>query len=152
MAELLGLDAEVVGSALAAAIGQGRVAGARGIYMVTAAGREWLASGYPVRYAGLRADASADAAYARFERINRELLAVLTDWQSIPSAGERVPNDHSDAEYDAKVIDRLGALHDRADRVFEHWSPSSPGWPATGTGWTGRATGCCPARSTTSAG
>jgi hypothetical protein len=126
VAELLGLDAEVVEHALAAAIGQGRVAGARGIYMVTAAGREWLASGYPVRYAGLRADASTDAAYARFERINRELLAAFTDWQSIPSAGGRILNDHSDAEYDAKVIDRLGALHDRADRVFDALAAFEP--------------------------
>jgi hypothetical protein len=119
VAELLGSDVEVVESALAEATDRGTVAGARGIYMVTPDGREWLASRYPVRYAGLRADAGAGAAYARFERINRDLLALFTDWQSVPLAGERVLNDHNDAEYDAQVIDRLGALHDLTDRVFD---------------------------------
>ena len=119
VAELLGSDVELAETALAAATDRSNVAGARGIYMVTPRGRDWLAGEYPVRYAGLRADAGADAAYARFERINRDLLALFTDWQSVPSAGERVLNDHNDPEYDAKVIDRLGALHDRTDRVFD---------------------------------
>jgi hypothetical protein len=119
VAELLGLDADAVESALNAATGHGTVAGSRGIYMVTPAGREWLASRYPDFYAGLRADPGAEAAYARFERINRDLLALFTDWQSVASGGERILNDHNDAEYDAKVIDRLGAVDDRAGRLFK---------------------------------
>ena len=75
-----------------------------------AAGREWLDERYPEAFADFRADPDATAAYERFERINRELLALFTDWQMMPAAGgERVPNDHSDADYDAGVIDRLGA-------------------------------------------
>lgn len=118
VAELLGMDAGTVDAALTVATGAGNVIGARGTFMVTPAGREWLASRYLVLCADLRADASADAAYTRFERINRELLALFTDWQSVPSGGERILNDHSDAEYDDKIIDRLGALHERTDRVF----------------------------------
>jgi hypothetical protein len=119
VAELLGSDVEAVESALTAAVGRGHVVGARGVHMVTPRGRDWLAGEYPVRYVGLRAEASADAAYARFERINRDLLALFTDWQSVSSAGGPVLNDHNDAEYDAKIIDRLGGLHDRTDRVFD---------------------------------
>lgn len=126
VAELLGLDAGDMEAALADAVSAGNVLGARGMFMVTPAGREWLASRYPVVYAGLRADSSAGAAYARFERINRDLLILFTDWQSAPSGGERVLNDHSDPEYDAKIIDRLGALHERTDRVFEALTAVEP--------------------------
>ncbi len=84
--------------------------------MVTPAGRAWLDERYPEVYADLRANPEATTAYERFERINRELLALFTDWQMIPAGSERVPNDHSDADYDHKIIDRLGAQHERAHR------------------------------------
>jgi len=52
-------------------------------------------------------------AYDRFVALNPELLAVCTDWQM---RGDEV-NDHDDAAYDAAVVARLMALHDRARPV-----------------------------------
>src|SRR6195952_961325 len=101
VAGILGADEAEVESALEAAVAAGRAAGAKGTFMVAPAGREWLAAASPEAFADFRADPAATAAYERFERINRELLALFTDWQMIPAAGgERVPNDHSDADYD----------------------------------------------------
>jgi hypothetical protein len=53
-----------------------------------------------------------EAGYRRFLEINRDLLTTCTDWQLRPSNGEPVPNDHTDAAYDASVIARLATVDD----------------------------------------
>lgn len=118
VADVLGAEPAAVASALEAHVAAGRAVGAKGKFMVAAAGRSWLDDRYPEVFAQLRSDEAATAAYDRFERVNRELLALFTDWQTMPAGGERVPNDHSDADYDRSVIDRLGDLHERADKVL----------------------------------
>jgi hypothetical protein len=126
VAEILGADQLDVQAALDAASADGRVAGANGVYMVSPAGGRWLSERYPEVYGGLRADPAAGEAYERFERINRELLALMTDWQMMPVGVERVPNDHSDGEYDAEIIDKLGALHERACRPLDQFAALQP--------------------------
>lgn len=66
----------------------------------------------------LRAEAVAAGAlgplegcYGRFLPLNAELLSVCTDWQTVVVDGEHLPNDHRDAERDARVLARLDALH-----------------------------------------
>lgn len=123
VAVVTGAEEAAVSAALEAAVAAGRAAGANGTYMVSPAGREWLDERYPETYAEFRANPEASDAYERFEKINRELLALFTDWQMMPAAGgERVPNDHSDADYDAGVVDRLGALHERAEKVLDRFA------------------------------
>jgi hypothetical protein len=127
VAAVLGAEESEIESALEAAVAAGRAAGAKGTFMVAPAGREWLDSQYPQAYAEFRADPAASEAYERFERINRELLSLFTDWQMMPAAGgERVPNDHSDADYDHGVIDRLGAQHERAEKVLDRFAGLDP--------------------------
>ena len=55
--------------------------------------------------AGKRAD--LDAVYRRFLEHNQPFLSLCTDWQVRMIDGEQVPNDHTDAEYDAMIIGRL---------------------------------------------
>jgi hypothetical protein len=127
VAAVLGAEEAEIESALEAAVAAGRAAGAKGTFMVTPAGREWLDERYPVVYAEFRADPAATETYERFERINRELLSLFTDWQMIPAAGgERTPNDHSDADYDAGIVDRLGAQHERAEKVLDRFAGLEP--------------------------
>ena len=126
VAEILGAGEADVQQALQAATADGRVVGANGMFMVTPAGRTWLDERYPEMYAALRADPAADEAYERFERINRQLLALMTDWQMMPAGSERVPNDHSNADYDDDIIDKLGALHERALRALEQFAVLQP--------------------------
>jgi hypothetical protein len=127
VAGVLGRDEPEVASALESAVAQGRAMGAKGTFMVTPAGRSWLDERYPEDFADFRANPEATATYERFERINRELLQLFTDWQMVPSAGgERVPNDHSDADYDDKVVDRLGAQHERAEKVLDRFAELDP--------------------------
>ncbi|MEU7629732.1 hypothetical protein AB0C34_07055 [Nocardia sp. NPDC049220] len=48
--------------------------------------------------------------YQDFEEANTEFKQLVTDWQLIE--GVR-PNDHNDAEYDARIVARLADLHVR---------------------------------------
>jgi hypothetical protein len=127
VAAVLGAEEAEIETALEAAVAAGHAAGAKGTFMVAPAGREWLDEQYPVVYAEFRADSAASETYERFERINRELLSLFTDWQMIPSAGGgRIPNDHSDADYDAGIVDRLGAQHERAEKVLDRFAELEP--------------------------
>ena len=40
----------------------------------------------------------------------------------MPAGNETVPNDHSDPDYDHRIVDRLGALHERAQRPLEQFA------------------------------
>jgi len=123
VAAILGRDEAEISPVLDGAVESGRAIGAKGTYMLTPAGRAWLDERYPEAFADFRADPEATAAYERFERVNRELLSLFTDWQMVPSAGgERVPNDHSDERYDHGIIDRLGVQHERAEKVLERFA------------------------------
>jgi hypothetical protein len=126
VAEILGEDAGRVAAALQDAVDSGRALEARETYMVTPAGREWLVDRYSTAFGAFRGKAEAEAAYERFERINRELLRLFTDWQMMPVGSERVPNDHSDPEYDHEIVNRLGALHERAERPLQQFAELEP--------------------------
>jgi hypothetical protein len=126
VADVLGRDEAEIATALDEAAAAGLAIGANGTYMATPAGREWLDEQYPAAFAELRENPDADAAYERFERINRDLLALFTDWQMMPAGSERVPNDHSDPDYDRGVIDRLGQQHDRAQRPLDQFAELDP--------------------------
>ncbi len=124
--ELTGLPAAAVSHELVAAEAGGRLAAAGDKYMLSAAGQMILAGEYSRFYSDLRADDSFIEAYERFERINTQLKQLVTDWQTVELAGERVPNTHSDSEYDDEVIGRLGDLHDRFEPVVDTLTSCEP--------------------------
>jgi hypothetical protein len=126
VADILGEDPEHVAVALRTAAAEGRAIEARDTFMVTPAGREWLLERYTETFAELRADGAAAESYARFERINRELLRLFTEWQMMPVGTESIPNDHSDSAYDDRIIDRLGALHERAEGPLKAFAALEP--------------------------
>jgi len=127
VAGVLGAEEGEVATALEGAVAAGRAIGAKGTFMVTPPGRSWLDERYPDEFSDFRANPDATATYERFERVNRELLKLFTDWQMMPSAGgERVPNDHSHPDYDNGVIDRLGAQHERAEKILDQFAQLEP--------------------------
>jgi hypothetical protein len=126
VAGVLGRPEEPILAALETAGADGLVMSARGTFMVTPAGRAWLDEQYPEVFRALREDPAAEDAYARFERINRKLLVLMTDWQMMPAGDERIPNDHSDPSYDDGIIDQLGALHERALRPLGAFAELEP--------------------------
>lgn len=61
--------------------------------------------------------------YLEFDAINTEFKQLVTDWQLID--GEQ-PNDHTDSEYDARVVAGLAALHERFAPLLESFTGLVP--------------------------
>lgn len=128
-----GLAAATIETALAPAIADGRVIAARGVFLLAPAGAAWLAARYPDFFAAQRADPQLTNDYARFEVINRELKALVTQWQILSVGGNQIPNDHSDADYDNRLIDRLAELHERAATLLNQMAQRLPRLARYGT-------------------
>lgn len=118
IAGVCGLSDARVQQVLASGVALGRIVDANGRFLLSPAGQLILASEYSRFYVNLRADVAFNAACERFERINAELKQLITDWQTLAIGGRRVPNDHSDAAYDRRIIDRLGGLHERFEPIL----------------------------------
>jgi hypothetical protein len=121
-----GLAREVIEQALDRARKANLVALARRHYLLTADGDAALGLVYPQRFAESRGDRRLAAACERFESLNREFKALITDWQVRPLGVAKLPNDHSDAEYDDRILQRLSTLHDRAEEILSVLSSSLP--------------------------
>ena len=119
VAGIVGLETDEVRKVLVNLVEAKRVAEANGKYLLTPAARMALDSDYSRLYADVRAHPDFKAGYEGFERLNGALKQLITDWQTLPVGGGRVPNDHSNKDYDAKIIDRLGELHERAELVLK---------------------------------
>ncbi len=115
---LVGLAEEEITPILRTAVATGRAIEAKGAYALTPLGGVALASRYGLHFQSLRDDPAFKAAYEGFERINRTLKQIITDWQTLDVGGQKVANDHSDKAYDARIIDRLGGLHEQAEPIL----------------------------------
>ena len=126
VADITGLDVETVARVLAEEEVRRRVVMAAGKFMLTGPAQVALRAEYSRVYADQRASIAMDEAYGQFERINAEVKLLITDWQTMNVGGKRVPNDHSSADYDRQLIDRLGALHERAEPVLNRMAKELP--------------------------
>lgn len=118
IAELIGLPEARVTAQLGDAVATGRVVEAKDAFVLAPLTRVALEARYALHFADLRADAAFDAAYQAFERVNRTLKQVITDWQTITVGSAKVANDHSDAAHDEAVIDRLGEVHEQVEPIL----------------------------------
>lgn len=118
IAALTGIDASAVDALLERAIATGRVAETHGKFLLTSAGRMILEGQYSRYCADARADTALVDAYDRFELINADLKQIITDWQTVEIGGQKVANDHADAAYNEKIIDRLNIVHERMEGIF----------------------------------
>jgi hypothetical protein len=126
IADVVGLDPGEVGLVLGELAATGRVVENQGRYALTSVARFALDSDYSRHYGELRANDVFVDAYNAFERINLTLKSLITDWQTIEVGGERVTNAHADRDYDHRLIDWLGELHERADRMLQSLAAGLP--------------------------
>ncbi len=126
IASVAGLPVAAVERTLATAVAGGRIAGADGRYLLTPAGQMIVGGEYSRFYAALRANSAFVSAYDRFEVINRELKQLITDWQTRDIGGQRVANDHSDGDYDERIVGRLGQLHERFEPILQQMVLAAP--------------------------
>ena len=126
VAAAVGLAEDEVRTVLDDAVAKGRVARSGEGYTLLPAARVALDGAYSRLYAAQRAYAAFAAAHERFETINRELKALMTAWQTIEIDGESVLNDHTNKDYDDRLIDRLGSLHERAEAILRQLGAGLP--------------------------
>jgi pyruvate,orthophosphate dikinase len=126
VAAAVALDPEVVRTVLEANNASGRVTEIDGRYALLPATRIMLKGEYSRHYASLRRSEDFVTAYDQFERINEDLKTLITQWQVREVAGAQLPNDHSDAAYDERIVDRLGALHERFEPILGRMARDLP--------------------------
>lgn len=124
VATLLGVSASEAKNHLAQAEDEGRIVNIKNNYSLTPLGCIALDNDYSLHYADLRDDQAFSGAYEDFEKINIHIKTLITDWQTIEVGGSSVVNDHSDKDYDLKIIDRLGDLHEKAETILDRLSKS----------------------------
>ncbi len=98
----------------------GRVSG----FSLTPAGTEVLEKLLAAE--GLRHDTDLHECYERFLRLNKRVLKLSSDWQVRREGRVEIANDHSDPEYDGRVIDTLVELHDRARVCLDKMAGRAP--------------------------
>jgi hypothetical protein len=85
---------------------------------ITDAGREAHAARAQLAR-GSAAEVAVREVYHRFQALNARLLRICTDWQRRPGD---VLNDHSDADYDMRILDRLAATLESARAELDRLS------------------------------
>ena len=121
LTDSLGLTQDAAQNQIAAWLAAGAIQDAKGQYRMTPAGREQLAARIEQERAVVHQD-ELHAAYDRFHELNSEFKALVTDWQV--RAGQ--PNDHADAAYDAKIMERLAGLDARWQPLLKQMLAIAP--------------------------
>lgn len=103
-------------------ISAGYIEQARGRLKLTDAGRDHLASLLAEERKQVDQGALVDV-YGEFDTHNSALKALMTRWQL---RDDGTPNDHSDAGYDAAVIDELYALDERFRPLLDRFVTLAP--------------------------
>jgi hypothetical protein len=126
VAGVLGLDVSVVRATLGKLVEAKRVVEAQGKYLLAPAARMALDMEYTPLYEDVRANLAFASGYEEFERLNNTLKQLITEWQTVDVRGHRVPNDHGNKDYDDRLIDRLGNLHERAELALDRLASALP--------------------------
>ena len=113
VAEVLAIPPAVVENTVASLERGGLIGRADELLLPTDAAEPALVGFTAEAYRDLRSDAESDALYERFERINAQLLQTMAEWQRIDVGGPKVANDHSDRDYDEKIITKAARLVER---------------------------------------
>jgi hypothetical protein len=117
VAEVLALPESAVEETVAA-LERGDLIGRAGeLLPPTDAAEPALVAFAAAAYGDLRTDAESDGLYERFEKINAQLLQTMAAWQQIDVGGHKVANDHSDRDYDEKIITGAAKLVERLKRI-----------------------------------
>jgi pyruvate,orthophosphate dikinase len=116
LAEAVVAPAEEVGRLLDQLAVDGLVATVAGAYRLTDPGKE-RADDLLAADRATWGDDQAAAALDGFLELDRRMKDAVTAWQLRPAetGAEPAVNDHSDAAYDASVLDRLGGIGSDAD-------------------------------------
>lgn len=125
IADAAGVSTDEAAAALAAMVDAGHAAETPRGYRLMPEGKDWLDGLLAEERAGIDS-AAVEAVYERFCEHNGDFKQLITDWQIREVDGEQVPNDHTDDDYDAGIVIRLGNLHNEAAPVFADAAELAP--------------------------
>ncbi|MCM3847123.1 hypothetical protein ND486_13080 [Pseudonocardia sp. DR1-2] len=114
-----GVAADRVDAVLEDLAGRGLVVVAGGAALPTDEAEPALRAAAAEHYAPVRTDDEVLALVDRFETTNAQFLTTMSSWQQIDVGGRKVTNDHTDPDYDDKVIARLEKLVARLTPLLE---------------------------------
>jgi hypothetical protein len=114
-----GSDPAAVAAVLTRLVGQGLVIVAGDAALPTDEAEPALAAAAAQYYAVVRNDPALGELVDRFETVNSQFLTTMSSWQQIDVGGRKVANDHTDSEYDDKVISRLDKLVQRLGPLLD---------------------------------
>lgn len=117
-----GLDQARLEPMLRELLAAGRCDQVKERYKLTVLGREYLDGLIAEERAGIDQDA-LKAAYHEFDAYNSAFKQLVTDWQL---KGGTTPNDHTDADYDAQIVSRLGDLHTDFGPLVDRFVGTAP--------------------------
>lgn len=126
IADVCGLSVDEVESVLTHLAEHGLVAIAAGSALPTDTAEDALKANAAQYYEAVRTDPAIAELVTAFERINSQFLTTMSAWQQVEVGGRKVPNDHSDPAYDAKIIDRVEKLVRRLTPLIEALSAHDP--------------------------
>jgi hypothetical protein len=126
VAGLMGMSVDHAAGILATAVTGGRAIETKGGYALTPLARLSLEARYALHFSNLRDNADFVSAYEAFERVNKTLKQVITDWQTLDIGGVRTSNDHSNKAHDEAIIDRLGQVHETVEPLLDKLSQHLP--------------------------
>ena len=119
IASLIAVPVERVRKLIEDGVTKGTVTEVGGRFVLSPTARVSLQANHGRFFAALRSNQAFRGAYLDFERVNNDLKALITDWQTIKIGGKVVANDHSNASHDEQVMKRVAKLHDQADRILK---------------------------------
>jgi pyruvate,orthophosphate dikinase len=109
-AEIMSIPTDQATFALDQVVADGDAEHASGAYRLTAQGKEHATAALTSERAEWGPD-NARAALDAFVDYDHRVKEVVTSWQMREVDGTQQVNDHSDADYDAGVLSRMGRLH-----------------------------------------
>ncbi|SIR76366.1 hypothetical protein [Williamsia sterculiae] len=77
-------------------------------------------------YAPLRDDPAVLTVADKFEDVNSRFLTAMSAWQQVEVGGRKIANDHSDEEYDSKIITQIDRLVSRLSGLLETLGERDP--------------------------
>ncbi|NMO03785.1 hypothetical protein HH308_21450 [Gordonia sp. TBRC 11910] len=70
-------------------------------------------------YGPLRSEPDVLAVADKFEDVNARFLTTMSAWQQVEVGGRKITNDHTDADYDLKIISKIDRLVARLAGLLE---------------------------------
>lgn len=106
-------DESMIKAAVDRFVHEGKLFDSDGTFMVTEEGRAVVVDEYARRYAEYKDHPFVNRWYKRFEGLNERFLEAMSSWQTIKVGNQSLPNDHSDPDYDNRVLSKVETIVSR---------------------------------------